>query len=222
MRKTKNIFSPRASRIIRVLLIYPQKGWTIKDLSQEAEVSIGFTHAVTLSLIDQGHIYRDDSYRVRVSDPVKLIQRWAAYHNYIAMNKFMHYHTFEKNIEGLLLKMKEANDFEYALTVLAGAHVVAPYVRPTTVHFYIKETQAKTWVKLLDLRPVETGGNVSMVLPYDAGVFYGVNEVGEVKVVSTVQLYVDLFNYPARGEEASEMVLKTLEKHWGSRTAKDA
>jgi len=48
----------------------------------------------------------------------------------------------------------------------------------------------------------------------DAGVFYGVNEVGGVKVVSTVQLYVDLFNHPARGEEASEMVLKALEKQW--------
>jgi hypothetical protein len=215
VRKTKNIFSPRASRIVRVLLIHPQKGWTIKDLSEEADVSIGFTHAVVMSLLDQGHAYRDDSYRVRVIDQVKLLQRWAAYHNYMTVNTFLHYHTFEKNIESLFSKMKETDDLEYALTVLAGAHVMAPYVRPTTVHFYIKEkNQAKTWVEMLDLRPVEKGGNVSMVLPYDAGVFYGVNKVDGVKVVSMVQLYADLFNYPARGEEASEMVLKALEKQW--------
>jgi len=58
---------------------------------------------------------------------------------------------------------------------------------------------------------------VSLVLPYDAGVFYGVNKVKGVKVVSMVQLYVDLTNYPARGEEASEMVLKALQKQWGTR-----
>lgn len=169
-----------------------------------------------MSLLDRGHVYRDASYTVRVSDPVRLVQQWAAYHNYSAMNTFLPYHTFERNIDAFLSKMKEADELEYALTVLAGAHVVAPYVRPTTVHFYVKEEkQAKTWVELLELRPVETGGNVYMVLPYDAGVFYGVNEVDRVKVVSTVQLYIDLFNYPARGQEASEMVLKALKKQWG-------
>lgn len=215
MRKAQNIFSRKASRVVRVLLVNPQEAWTIKDLSKEAEISLGFTHAVIMSLIDQGHVYRDNSYRLRVSDPVKLIQRWAAYNNYIAMNTFLRYHTFEKNIEAFLSKMKEASDLEYALTVLAGAHIIAPYVRPTTVHFYIKqEKKAKTWVELLDLRPVETGGNISIVLPYDEGVFYGVSQVGGVSVVSKVQLYVDLFNYPARGEEAAEIMLRALEKEW--------
>lgn len=86
--------------------------------------------------------------------------------------------------------MKGVYDLDYALTVLAGAHVVAPYVRPTTAHFYIKEEKkAETWVELLNLRLVEKGGNVSMVLPYDKGVFYGVTQIGGVNVVSKVQLY---------------------------------
>lgn len=63
---------------------------------------------------------------------------------------------------------------------------------------------------------MEKGGNVSMVLPYDEGVFYGVNQVDGVNVVSKVQLYIDLFNYPAQGEEAAEIVLRALEKEWGS------
>ncbi len=216
MRKAQNIFSPKASRILRVLLINPKESWTIEDLSKEAKVSIGFTHAVAMSLIDQGHVYRDNSYKLRVADPVKLIQRWAAYHNYMSMNTFLNYHTFEKDIDVFLAKMKRADGLEYALTVLAGAHLVAPYVRPTTIHFYIKKRKdADIWVKLLNLRPVETGGNVSIVLPYDEGVFCGVTQTRGVKVVSKVQLYVDLFNYPARGEEAAEALLNTLEKEWG-------
>lgn len=46
----------------------------------------------------------------------------------------------------------------------------------------------------------------------EEGVFYGVSQVGGVNVVSKVQLYVDFFNYPARGEEAADMVLRVLEQ----------
>ena len=45
---------------------------------------------------------------------------------------------------------------------------------------------------------------------YDEGVFYGVSQVAGVTVVSKVQLYVDLFNYPARGKEAAEIILRAL------------
>lgn len=90
---------------------------------------------------------------------------------------------------------------DFSVVWLTFVVVVAPYVRPTTIYFYIEEEKkAETWVELLNLRPVEKGGNVSMVLPYDKGVFYGVTQVGGVRVVSKVQLYIDLFNYPARGE----------------------
>ena len=53
----------------------------------------------------------------------------------------------------------------------------------------------------------------------DEGVFYGVTQVGGVNVVSKVQSYIDFFNYPARGEEAAEMVLRALEKEWVPREA---
>jgi len=219
MRLSKNVFSPRASRVIRVLLVHANKGWTIEELSKEAQVSIGFTHAVVMSLVHQGHAYRDQTFHIKVSDPVKLVQRWAAYHSYMAVNIFRQYHTFEENIENLFARMKGVRRLKYALTVLAGAHIVAPYVRPTTLHFYVEDNkQIDTWVSLLGLRPVETGGNVSVVLPFDAGVFYGTQNVRGMKVVSTVQLYVDLFNYPARGEEAAQMVLRSLEKEWRHQT----
>lgn len=218
MRKAQNIFSPKASRILRVLLINPYKGWTVEGMSKEGKVSLGFTHAVVMALIDQGHVYRDDLYKLKVTDPVKLIQRWAAYHNYMSMNTFLNYHTFERDIEVFFSKLKEMSGLEYALTVLAGAQLVAPYVRPTTIHFYIKHrNKVEDLIRQLNLRPTEKGGNVSMVLPYDEGVFYGTIKISGVNVVSEVQLYVDLFNYPARGEEAAEVMLKTLEKEWGSR-----
>jgi hypothetical protein len=53
-------------------------------------------------------------------------------------------------------------------------------------------------------------------MPGDEGAFYGVTQVGGVNVVSKAQLYIDLFNYPSRREEAAEIVLKALEKEWDS------
>jgi len=66
----------------------------------------------------------------------------------------------------------------------------------------------------LELNPTPKGGNVKFVLPYDEGVFYGTRKVRDVKVVSNVQLYVDLYNFPARGEEAASRLLEVVLREW--------
>ncbi|MHA2034211.1 MAG: hypothetical protein DRO73_00900 [Candidatus Thorarchaeota archaeon] len=219
MRQVRNLFSRTASRVLRVLLAHPMREWTIKGLSQEANVSLGYTHAVITSLISAGYATRGSSYRIRVVDPIRLIRRWAAYHDYAAINTFLRYHTFERDVDTFLSRLSRLDEAEYALTVLSGAHLIAPYVRPTTIHFYISDqTDPKTVAELLDLRPVESGGNVSVVRPYDAGVFYARQTVDGLSVVNSVQLYVDLFNYPARGSEAAEKILETLANQWYSAT----
>ena len=215
MRKVRNIFSKKASRVIRVLLVNGDKKWTIEELSAESKVSLGYTHAVISTLLEQDHVHRDNSYRIIISNPGTLIKRWASFNQYTSMNTFLRYHTFEGNIDKFLRKYGEEDKKRYAFTVLAGAHLAAPYVRPTNIHFYIKDRgDSNYFVTKLDLRPVETGGNVSMVLPYDEGVFYETQEIDGLNVVSNVQLYVDLLNFPARGEEAAERVISILEKEW--------
>ena len=67
----------------------------------------------------------------------------------------------------------------------------------------------------LGLKEVSTGPTVTLLQPYDEGVFYGLQTVEEAKVVSDVQLYLDLKSYKTRGEEAAEFLLKNrLEKTW--------
>jgi len=38
--------------------------------------------------------------------------------------------------------------------------------------------------------------------------------VEDVKVVSNVQLFVDLYNFPARGEEAASRLLEVVLREW--------
>ena len=92
---------------------------------------------------------------------------------------------------------------------------MAPYVRPVDVHLYVSSNDVVEEIaEKLELNPTPKVGNVKFVLPYDEGVFYGTCKVRDVKVVSNVQLYVDLYDFPARGEEAAEMILRVLEKQW--------
>ena len=96
--------------------------------------------------------------------------------------------------------------------------MVAPYVRPTDFHLYVHPSLGKDGPLLLarplGLSPIEKSGNVKLVTPYDEGVFYGSAQAGGATVVSPVQLYVDLYNYPGRGEEAAEKVLEKIVKSW--------
>jgi len=124
------------------------------------------------------------------------------------------FHTFERQLE-LFLNQLEKLEASYALTGLSGAWLVAPYVRPVSVDVYIADrTETGKILRTLELRPVEKGGDVRLVLPYDKGVFYGARSIDGIRVVSNTQLYVDLVNYPARGEEASTQILRLIEEEW--------
>lgn len=60
-----------------------------------------------------------------------------------------------------------------------------------------------------------SGPNVSFLEPYDEGVLYGLQEIDSAKVVSNVQLYLDLKSYKERGEEAAEFLFEQrLQKQW--------
>ena len=49
---------------------------------------------------------------------------------------------------------------------------------------------------------------MSLIEPYDDGVFYAAHEVDGIGVVSPVQLYLDLQGARGRGEEAANAVFE--------------
>ncbi|MDG6939881.1 MAG: hypothetical protein JRN39_05730 [Nitrososphaerota archaeon] len=214
MRVTKNIFEPKASRALRVLLSNPGKAWTLRELATESGTSLGYTHAVCASLTIGGYLARGGANRIGVVDPLGLLRRWAAYHQYSSANRFLAYYSFEKEIDTLIAGFRKASD-RYALTGLSGAWLVAPHVRPVSVDAYVGgEEQADSLAEQLRINPTPKNGNVRLLLPYDAGVFYGAQDISGVKVISNVQLYVDLYNNPARGEEASQPLLELIRSSW--------
>lgn len=213
MRKAKNVFEPKASRVLRCLLTHPGEAWTIRGIADEVKVSVGYTHAVLIALLEWGYVIRNEYNRVEVINPIKLLERWGSYHQFLYENDFEEYYCFESNVEEILNRLVKVAS-QYALTTLSGAYIVSPYVRPNVVEMYVRDDQREPVVKGLELRPAAGGGNVLLVRPYDEGVFYESQDVDGLKVVSDVQLYVDLINYPSRGEDAAERVLEKIRDVW--------
>jgi hypothetical protein len=65
---------------------------------------------------------------------------------------------------------------------------------------------------LLNLKEVESGANVTLLGPYDEGVFYGSQMIDDVRIVSPLQVYLDVKGYRGRGEEAAEAILRDVIK----------
>ena len=208
-RRVKDLFAPLSSRVIRILLVKPEESWTLSELCRTAKVSMGYVHRIAKTLEAQGYAIRDQNYQLKLSRARSLLEEWASKYDFVSENTLHNYYTFERDANLFIKKIRtsaEENELKYALTLHAGASLVAPYVRYTDIHFYINPDEISLWENVLNLRPVEAGGTVMLVEPYDEGVFWGVQEINGIKVVSNVQLYIDLFNYPARGREQAEFL----------------
>ena len=62
----------------------------------------------------------------------------------------------------------------------------------------------------LEIRPVPSGANLHILIPYDEGVFYNTNGDREENIVSATQTYLDLIYERGRGEEAAEAILQSV------------
>jgi len=87
-------------------------------------------------------------------------------------------------------------------------------VRYQRVTAYVSEALGDL-VKTLGLKEVPSGANVTLLLPYDDGVFYGATDVNGIRIVSPVQAYLDLIGYRGRGEEAATFLLEqVIQRKW--------
>ncbi|HMK47102.1 MAG TPA: type IV toxin-antitoxin system AbiEi family antitoxin [Methanocella sp.] len=211
-----NLFSGKSINVIRVLLVRHPKTWILRDLAAEAGVSLGQAYKVSQALIRERMAIRGSARsELKLTDPALLLKRWAAVNNFAACTEFIEFYTQEEEIDEFLKMFKGRDGPEYAFTGLAGALLVSPFVRPTNIHLYVTDKDAANrWAKQLGIMPIEGSGNVKFAITKDHSIYYGAHEIDGLRVVSNIQLYVDLINYPARGEEAAGEVLKVIREQW--------
>ncbi len=206
-RSAKKLFAPKATRVVRDLLVNWKEPSRITDLADRCDMSPGGVHWVVSLLQDKGYAERDEAKRVVLTGPGELLDAWAEAWN-IDRNRRRVFFSLERTPENLMRSVATAAQgagTTYAFTLLAGASKVAPYVKFEDVWVYISEEE-NAWGRDLDLQPVDGGGNLVFLDPYDEGVFDHLQTVDGMRCVNSVQLYVDLYNHPGRGREQAEFL----------------
>lgn len=205
----RSIFSAKATRVIRKILEIPLVEWRIIDIANACDMSPAGVYYVLNQLENKGYIERTENRKVKVIEPRKLLLDWGINWT-VDKSSSEKYFSFSRSVEELieLIAVNAGNlGYDYAFTGMAGASLVSPFVRFTDVWLYLSG-ESKKMVERLDLRPVSTGANVVIFMPYDKGVFMGEREINGKRVVSDVQLFLDLYKYPARGQEQAERILE--------------
>jgi len=181
----KSLFHPKSERVLRVLLNSGRAEWKVADLAESADVSYGLISKVK----KKEYTYRKN--RVR------------EYYSLLDISE----------IEAAIVSNAIEAGTRVGLTGFSGGRRLAPAVRYQRVMAYVEDPGK--FASALDLKEVDTGANVQFLHPYDQGVFYGSQVIGDDRIVSPIQIYLDLMSIPGRGEEAGEAVMEqVIRKLW--------
>lgn len=207
------LIPPTLQQIIRVLLI--KKSLKLREIAQEAQVSLGLTVRHTHALKSTGYCTKGGT--ITAKHPEKLLRAWA--HTVSVHELPKRYFTAAERPQYIIKKIAllgNKHKFSHAFTLFSATEVVCPYVAPSDVHLYVLERDLEQWKDRLreeNIFPAERGNIVC--IGGDESYLYGKREVNGITIVSLPQLYVDLFSYGGQGEEAAEELLKLIKKSGG-------
>jgi len=211
-RALKSLFKPASARVLRCLLRDPSKSWRVVDLAEAAGVSVGHVSNVRKALHDRewAEIGPDG---LVMSDPTGLLDAWRkAYEpkgETIQAYTTLHGRAFDDAARHAI--SASAADGIVLMAGFTAARWLAPYARAGMESFYVDGPGRDRLVSALSLDEVESGGNVELIRPGDAGILDDRTEPAPGAVcTSPVQTYLDLCVAGPRGREAGEHLRRTL------------
>jgi hypothetical protein len=212
-RDLRSLYSPKAERILRALLDEPQRAWKLTELAQAVGVSLGQVANVKKLLLDREWVSTLAD-GLHLISPNALLDEWTPAYNF-RRNEMQDYYALAEipEIEAQLAEICPRLDMRYALTGFSSAARLAPMVRYQKASAYVKG-DVSSLIEALEWKAVTSGANISLLIPYDDGVFYGAKIVDDITITAPVQTYLDLQSYRGRGQEAAQAVRKELEKAW--------
>ncbi len=206
-RALRSLFTPKSSRVLRVMLSDPKRSWQVQELANEAKVSLGLVAKVKQRLLDMEYAL-EEGRKLFLSRPEALLSKWAESYSF-RENKMYDFFGLEepKELERKIAKYCAMREIPYALSLFSGAALVTPFARYTRGFVYVGEDIQEV-AGLAGLKRVSSGPNLTILEPYDEGVFYGVREIRGLMVACDIQLYLDLIGYRGRGEESAKFLLE--------------
>jgi hypothetical protein len=213
-RDLRSLYSPKAERVLRVLLAAPGRWWKVQSLAKEAGVSLGQGFNVKKLLVDREWMETGNE-GFRLMAPARLLAEWEENYDF-RRSTVQEFYTFRPiaDFERRLAEACAKDKFAYALAGFSSAARYAPMVRYQRAMAYVVGDRDGL-AENLELKPVTSGANVNLIVPYDEGVLYGAETKGGARVTSPVQTYLDLRQIKGRGEEAADFLKQqVLQPTW--------
>ena len=207
-RRARGPFSDKASLVLRAL-IASGPGGGVRSIAEQAGLSPGYVSKVVQELEERGYVARREE-GLALRNGQELLQDWVrAYRKHRVERRG--YFVPVARAHAVMDAIREASiSDDYALALQAGASLVAPYADFDVVDVYVHSIDAA--VRLagqLGAREVERGANLRVSVPYyRVSAFFDGQEAAGLPVVSDLQLYLDLYDYPLRGREQAEQILE--------------
>lgn len=213
-RDLRSLYSPKAARVLRVLLNDPKTTWKVKPLADAASVSFGQISNVK-SLLEAREWITTVEAGFLLSVPEQILAEWAENYDF-RKNTVRNYYTLKSvaDIEAHLAVACEERGIPYALAGFSAAARFAPTVRYQRAMAYVAR-EVEEMARMLSLKEVSSGANVTLLTPYDEGVLYGSRLIEGIRVTAPVQTYLDLVGIKGRGEEAASALMEeVIRKSW--------
>jgi len=205
-RETRSLFAPRAARVLRVSLQGPLRPWKVTELAESARVSLGWVSAVRQQLLAREWAAEAPG-GLRVTKPGAVLDAWSKADDWEKRTRTQEYSVLLSDPVELAEKLKAAlHEEPPVFTQWFAGWLRHPYTTPVVVTAYVKRFPDETLIKekLPGRRVSAGGGGLRLVLPKDEGVLHPAQNVGGFKLVSDVQIYLDLLRVGLRGEEQAE------------------
>ncbi len=214
-RGQRDVFSDKASLALRTLLVarapmgVREIASNVSSKDEQIRLTPGYVSKVVGELERRGYAAWSDE-KIVLRHAQELLRDWTSAYRGRRRPSPQTYFVLAPSAEDLLPRIAEsfdANGADYVFTGHAGASLVDRHAVFDVVDIYVRGLEDAA-LALADLgaRRVERGGNVNISVPYyRESAFYDCQmSKGGMKVVSDLQLYLDLYDYPVRGREQAE------------------
>ncbi|MEA3408528.1 MAG: type IV toxin-antitoxin system AbiEi family antitoxin [Chloroflexota bacterium] len=206
-RTVRSPFEGKSERIVRRLLMQPQRHWHMRSLADAAQVSLGLASMATSALAEEGFVTKNRS-GLDLFDAGALLEAWSESYD-IHRNTLRTYRA-EASVSDLATRLAEQRDDlrdQYALTLWSGADRLLRQNR-TTLHL------ALYWAGAVDhllqrLQLSEDRGEtyVFVFRPYDESLIWERKETEHgLLIAHPLQIYLDL----ASGDEQEQKLAGRL------------
>jgi Transcriptional regulator, AbiEi antitoxin, Type IV TA system len=210
-----NIFAPKSSRIVRQLLLAPERLQTQSHLVRETQLGDGYVSRIVRRLLNDGLVV-EEANGFRPSTPSLLLDAWHSAYDF-DRHRIIKGHIAARSGDELanrLSKSLSREKLEYATTGLAAAWQFTHFTTYRIAAIYLRAMPPKSFLNSVEFSEEPKGANTWLVIPNDDGVFHGGRDVDGIQCVSPVQAYLDLKGQPERSSEAAQQ-LKEQYLNWG-------